>query len=155
MQASHETIYKILFIQARGALKKELLQHLRKSRAMRRSRHKTLKGEGLGQITKTVSIRERPAEAEDRAVPGHREGDLLFGGKNSQIATLVECLLLRSTTPVATWLERKRQWTNPTVLPERHGPVERASKLIKCRGKTTQRSTQEDFELLFSSREVC
>ncbi len=90
MQVSHETIYKSLFIQARGALKKELLQHLRKSRAMRRSRHKTLKGEGLGKITNTVSIRERPAEAEDRAVPGHWEGDLLFGSNNSQIATLVE-----------------------------------------------------------------
>ena len=90
MQVSHETIYRSLFIQARGALKKELLQYLRKSRAMRRSRHKTLKGEGLGQITNTVSIRERPAEAEDRAVPGHWEGDLLFGSNNSQIATLVE-----------------------------------------------------------------
>ena len=89
-QVSHETIYKSLFIQARGALKKELLQHLRKTRAMRRSRHKTLKGEGLGQITHTVSIRERPAEVEDRAVPGHWEGDLLFGSHNSQIATLVE-----------------------------------------------------------------
>ena len=89
-QVSHETIYKSLFIQARGALKKELLQHLRKTRAMRRSRHKTLKGEGLGKITNTVSIRERPAEAEDRAVPGHWEGDLLFGSNNSQIATLVE-----------------------------------------------------------------
>ena len=90
MQVSHETIYKSLFIQARGALKKELLQHLRKTRAMRRSRHKTLKGEGLGKITNTVSIRERPAEAEDRAVPGHWEGDLVFGSNNSQIATLVE-----------------------------------------------------------------
>ncbi len=89
-QVSHETIYKSLFIQARGALKKELLEHLRKTRVMRRSRHKTLKGEGLGQITNTISIRERPAEAEDRAVPGHWEGDLLFGNKNSQIATLVE-----------------------------------------------------------------
>jgi IS30 family transposase len=89
-QVSHETIYRSLFIQARGALKKELLQHLRSQRTMRRSRHKSLKGEGLGQITDTVSIRERPASAEDRAVPGHWEGDLLFGSKNSQIATLVE-----------------------------------------------------------------
>jgi IS30 family transposase len=89
-QVSHETIYRTLFIQARGALKKELLKHLRRSRAMRRSRHKRLKDEGLGQITGTVSIRERPASAEDRAVPGHWEGDLLFGANNSQIATLVE-----------------------------------------------------------------
>ena len=89
-RVSHETIYKTLFIQARGALKRELLQHLRKTRGMRRSRHKTLKGEGQGQITDAVSIRERPAEAEDRAVPGHWEGDLLFGSYNSQIATLVE-----------------------------------------------------------------
>ncbi len=89
-QVSYETIYRSLFIQARGALKKELLQHLRRKRAMRRSLHKSLKGEGLGQITDTVSIRERPACAEDRAVPGHWEGDLLFGSNNSQIATLVE-----------------------------------------------------------------
>jgi len=89
-QVSHETIYKSLFIQARGALKKELLQHLRKTRAMRRSRHKTLKGDGLGQITGAVSIRERPASVEDRALPGHWEGDLIIGSNNSQIATLVE-----------------------------------------------------------------
>jgi IS30 family transposase len=68
-----------LFIQARGALKKELLQHLRRKRAMRRTRHKNLKGEGLGQITDTVSISERPAIVEDRAEPGHWEGDLIFG----------------------------------------------------------------------------
>ena len=90
MQVSHETIYKTLFIQARGALKKELQQYLRKTCALRRSRHKTLKDEGLGKITNAVSIRERPAEVEDRAVPGHWEGDLLFGSNNSQIATLVE-----------------------------------------------------------------
>jgi IS30 family transposase len=89
-QVSHETIYRSLFIQARGALKKELLQHLRRKRGMRRSRHKTLKDAGLGQITNTVSIRERPAAVEDRAVPGHWEGDLIFGTNNSQIATLVE-----------------------------------------------------------------
>jgi IS30 family transposase len=89
-QVSHETIYKSLFIQARGALKKELLQHLRSKRMMRRSRHASLKGEGLGKITNTVSLRERPASVEDRAVPGHWEGDLIFGANNSQIATLVE-----------------------------------------------------------------
>ena len=89
-QVSHETIYKSLFIQARGALKKELLHHLRRTRGMRRSRHHTQKTDDHGRITDTVSIRERPATAEDRAVPGHWEGDLLFGSNNSQIATLVE-----------------------------------------------------------------
>jgi IS30 family transposase len=89
-QVSHETIYRSLFIQARGALKKELLQHLRSQHVMRRSRHKSLTGKGLGQITETVSIRERPASVEDRAVPGHWEGDLIFGTRTSQIATLVE-----------------------------------------------------------------
>jgi IS30 family transposase len=89
-QVSHETIYRTLFIQARGALKKELLQYLRRTRGMRRSRHHTQKTADHGRIKDTVSIRERPAEAEDRAVPGHWEGDLLIGGHNSQIATLVE-----------------------------------------------------------------
>jgi IS30 family transposase len=89
-QVSHETIYRSLYIQARGALKKELMQHLRKKHVMRRSRHKTQKGGGQGQITESVSISERPASAEDRAVPGHWEGDLLFGTQKTQIATLVE-----------------------------------------------------------------
>lgn len=89
-QVSHETIYRSLFIQARGALRTELLQHLRRTRGMRRSRHHTQKTDDHGRITDTVSISERPATVEDRAVPGHWEGDLLFGSKNSQIATLVE-----------------------------------------------------------------
>jgi IS30 family transposase len=89
-QVSHETIYRSLFIQARGALKKELLEHLRRTRAMRRSRHHTQKTANHGRITDTVSISERPAAVEDQAVPGHWEGDLLFGDCNSQIATLVE-----------------------------------------------------------------
>ena len=89
-QVSHETIYRTLYIQSRGALKKELLAHLRRTRAMRRSRHHTQKTEDHGRITGTISISERPASAEDRAVPGHWEGDLLIGSKNSQIATLVE-----------------------------------------------------------------
>ena len=87
MRVSHETIYRTLFIQARGALKKELLSHLRTRRQMRSS---TRPGQGGGQISDAISIRERPAEAEDRAVPGHWEGDLLCGGKSTQIATLVE-----------------------------------------------------------------
>lgn len=89
-QVSHETIYRSLFIQARGALKKELLEHLRRTRAMRRSRHHTQKTADHGRILDAVSIRERPATVEDRAVPGHWEGDLVFGSQRSQIATLVE-----------------------------------------------------------------
>ena len=89
-QVSHETIYRSLFIQARGALKKELLAHLRRTRGMRHARHHTQKTAIHGRITDAVSISKRPADAEDRAVPGHWEGDLLFGSKNSQIATLVE-----------------------------------------------------------------
>ncbi len=87
MRVSHETIYRTLFIQARGALKKELLSHLRSRRQMRSSKKP---GEGGGQISEAISIRERPAEAQDRAVPGHWEGDLLCGAKGTQIATLVE-----------------------------------------------------------------
>ncbi|MFS2007308.1 IS30 family transposase [Duganella sp. CT11-25] len=87
---SHETIYRSLYIQARGALKKELTEHLRRTRVMRRSRHHTQKTEDHGRISDAVSISERPATAEDRAVPGHWEGDLLCGSHNSQIVTLVE-----------------------------------------------------------------
>ena len=87
---SHETIYRSLFIQTRGVLKKELLAHLRATRAIRRSRHASLKRHGLGQIKDAVSIRERPAAVEDRAIPGHWEGDLIAGSRNSFIATLVE-----------------------------------------------------------------
>ena len=89
-QVSHETIYRSLFIQARGALRKELMTHLRRTRGMRRSRHHTQKTSIHGRITDAVSISERPAAVEDRAIPGHWEGDLFFGSKNSQIATLVE-----------------------------------------------------------------
>jgi IS30 family transposase len=89
-QVSHETIYKSLYIQARGALKKELLQHLRRKRMMRHGRGHTQKTPTHGRIKDMVSIRERPPSVEDRAVPGHWEGDLLVGTNNSQIATLVE-----------------------------------------------------------------
>ena len=89
-QVSHETIYRSLFVQARGVLKKELLQHLRSKRTIRRSKQARRTGGAHGQITDIISIRERPASIEDRAVPGHWEGDLLSGSKNSHIATLVE-----------------------------------------------------------------
>jgi IS30 family transposase len=89
-QVSPETIYRSLFVQARGVLKKELMQYLRSKRTMRRSRHASLRRDGLGQIKDAVSISERPASIEDRAVPGHWEGDLIAGSRNSYIATLVE-----------------------------------------------------------------
>ncbi len=87
---SHETIYRSLFVQARGVLKKELIKHLRTGRPIRRSRHATAKADSRGRIPDMVSIRERPASVEDRAVPGHWEGDLIAGSKNTYIATLVE-----------------------------------------------------------------
>ncbi len=90
MRVSAETIYKSLFIQARGVLKKELQAHLRSRRSLRRSRRASSHGQGRGDIADAVSIRERPAEAADRAVPGHWEGDLLAGARNSHVATLVE-----------------------------------------------------------------
>src|SRR5208282_6019583 len=90
MRVSHETIYRSLFIQARGVLKKELMEHLRTKRRMRRSQHSRIFKDSRGQIADAISIRERPAEVEDRAVPGHWEGDLLSGSRNSHIVTLVE-----------------------------------------------------------------
>jgi IS30 family transposase len=90
MQVSHETIYRSLFVQSRGVLNHTLRLHLRRRKSMRRSRHATNRGQSRGQIIDAVSIRERPAEVEDRAVPGHWEGDLLTGAGQSHVATLVE-----------------------------------------------------------------
>jgi transposase, IS30 family len=90
MRVSHETIYRSLFIQARGVLKKELMGHLRSRRRMRRSKHASTEGQPRGQIVDGVSIRDRPADIHDRAIPGHWEGDLMAGSQNSHIATLVE-----------------------------------------------------------------
>lgn len=90
MHVSTETIYRSLFIQARGVLRKELQAHLRTRRTMRRSKRATRHGQGRGAIVDAVSIRERPAEAADRAVPGHWEGDLIAGATNTHVATLVE-----------------------------------------------------------------
>jgi IS30 family transposase len=87
---SHETIYRSLFLQTRGVLKKELIQHLRFRRCIRRSQHAQAGGQSRGQIVDAISSRERPAEIEDRAIPGHWEGDLLSGTSSSHIATLVE-----------------------------------------------------------------
>jgi len=100
LRVSHETIYRSLFIQARGALKQELVRHLRSPRRIRRSRHASIHGHSQGRIVDAVSLRERPAEVEDRAIPGHWEGDLLRGARNSHVATLVErhsrfCMLVK------------------------------------------------------------
>jgi IS30 family transposase len=90
LRVSHETIYRSLFIQARGVLKKELMDHLRAGRRLRRAIRTDTDWGRRGKIVDAISIRERPADIEDRAVPGHWEGDLLSGSKNSQIVTLVE-----------------------------------------------------------------
>src|SRR5690349_7104109 len=101
LRVSHETISRSLFIQARGALKQELVRHLRSKRRIRRSRHASVHGHSQGRIVDAISIRERPAEVEDRAVPGHWEGDLLRGAGNSHVVTLVErrsrfCMLVKT-----------------------------------------------------------
>jgi len=90
MHVSHETIYRSLYIQARGVLKRELIAHLRTRRSMRRSKRASTAGQLRGQIVDAVSIADRPPAVEDRAIPGHWEGDLLAGAKNTHIATLVE-----------------------------------------------------------------
>ena len=90
MRVSHETIYRSLFVQARGVLKQELTAHLRRRRTVRRNRKALGRASTRGHIVDAVCIRERPAQVEDRAVPGHWEGDLLCGDPHSQIATLVE-----------------------------------------------------------------
>jgi IS30 family transposase len=90
MQVSHETIYRALYVQARGALRRELTRHLRRGRSRRYARSQSSKGQGQGKLTGMVMISERPPEVDSRAVPGHWEGDLLMGGRTSAIATLVE-----------------------------------------------------------------
>lgn len=90
MRISHETIYRSLYIQARGVLKKELQAHLRTRRKMRRAKGASTEGQNRGGIIDAVSIRERPADVESRDVPGHWEGDLITGSNNTHIATLVE-----------------------------------------------------------------
>jgi len=90
LRVSHETIYRSLFIQARGVLKKALIGHLRSRRRMRRAQCASTAGQPRGQIIDGVSIRDRPADVEDRAIPGHWEGDLIAGCKNTHMATLVE-----------------------------------------------------------------
>ena len=119
LRVSHETIYRSLFIQARGALKQELVRHLRSQRRIRRSRHASVHGHSQGKIVDAISIRERPAEVEDRAIPGHWEGDLLRGARNSHVVTLVErhsrfCMLVKvpgkdTATVVAALSQHVRQ----------------------------------------------
>jgi IS30 family transposase len=90
LRVSAETIYRSLYVQARGVLKRELTAHLRRRRSVRRNQHASTANQGRGQIIDAVSIAERPASIDDRAIPGHWEGDLLAGAKNSYVATLVE-----------------------------------------------------------------
>jgi IS30 family transposase len=106
LYVSHETIYQSLFVQGRGALRKELHSCLRTGRAMRRAKAYTKGNVGHGQLSDMVMISERPAEANDRAVPGHWEGDLIFGKKMTSIGTLVE---------------RKSRYVMLMKLPNGHG----------------------------------
>lgn len=165
-QVSHETIYRSLYIQARGALKEELLQHLRRSRAMRRSRHHTQKTENHGRICDAVSISERPPGVADRAVPRRWEGDLILGSNNSQIATLVErntryvmlakigskhtetvTRALRSPQSMAAWLEREHQWTTQAISSERNGSIGPLSSKAQRNSSTAEPTTQKDVRL--------
>ena len=122
MQVSAETIYRTLFIQSRGVFKRELLRHLRRRQSMRRTRQPP--GTPTGPLADAISIRERPAEADDRAVPGHWEGDLLTGTIDSQIATLVErhsryVMLVRMPTkeaPVVAQVLARQVRTLPQAL---------------------------------------
>ena len=141
---SHETIYRSLYIQARGVLKKELQACLRTQRAIRRSKHASLKGQGLGTITNAVSIKDRPASVNDRGVPRHWEGDLIAGTKNSYIATLVE----RQTRYVMlVKIEQKTAATVVAVL-TKHAqqlPTELYQSLTWDRG--TEMANHRDFTL--------
>jgi IS30 family transposase len=133
MRVSHETIYLTLFIQARGALKRELITHLRRARSLRKPRKAGPRYRGQGQIADAVSIRERPAEAKDRAIPGHWEGDLLAGGATTHIATLVE---RHSRFVMLVALEGKdtRSVTNALSKQVRQLPQELRSSLTWDRG---------------------
>jgi len=110
MQVSHETIYQALYVQARGALKRTLVAHLRRGQRYRRPRASARAARGPGQIVDMVRIAERPPSADSRAVPGHWEGDLLIGKRGTQIATLVE----RHSRFVL--LERLPSAESPTVI---------------------------------------
>jgi IS30 family transposase len=109
MQVSHETIYRALYVQARGTLRRELTRHLRRGRSRRYARSQSSKGQGQGKLAAMVMISERPPEVEDRAVPGHWEGDLLVGTRTNAIATLVE---------------RQTRYCQLVALPEGSGAVE-------------------------------
>lgn len=143
-RVSHETIYRSLYIQARGVLKKELQACLRTQRAIRRSRASSLKRQGLGKITHAVSIRDRPASIEDRAVPGHWEGDLIGGTNNSYIATLVE---RQSRYVVLAKIEKKDAETVATALIKhaRRLPTELYKSLTWDRG--TEMANHRQFSL--------
>ena len=151
-QVSHETIYRSLFIQARGAFKKELQAYLRSKRSIRRARTSTLKHGGLGGMPNAVSIRERPASVEDRAVPGHWEGDLIEGSNQSCIATLVE---RHSRYVMLAKLENKKTETVvPALIKQAHKlPGELYKSLTWDRGKemtSHQRFTLEtDIQVYF------
>jgi len=112
MQVSHETIYQSLFVQTRGELRRELTAHLRTGRKARKPQGRS---DRRGRLAGMVSIRERPAEATDRAVPGHWEGDLVMGGVGKGA--------------VITLVERSTRFVMIAPLPERQGGLDLREKL--------------------------
>ena len=152
MQVSYETIYRSLFIQARGALRKELVAHLRTGRILRRSKKASTRGQPRGQIVDAVSIRDRPADIEDRAIPGHWEGDLLSGSNNTHIATLVE-RQSRFTMLVALDGKDTETVVRALIKQVRRLPTEMRMSLTWDRGMEMARhkefSIATDFEVYF------
>jgi IS30 family transposase len=144
MQISHETIYRSLFIQARGVLKKELVGHLRSKRAMRKSRHSSRRNRTRKRIVDAISISERPAEAEDRAVPGRWEGDLIVGSNSTYIATLVE-RQSRFTMLVKVSGKDSPTVVNALIRKVRHLPTELMKSLTWDRG--LEMACHKDFSV--------
>ncbi len=142
LRVSHETIYKSLFIQTRGLFKKEMRNHLRTKRKFRHS--KKLKVMSRGGIVNGVSIRERPASIEDRAVPGHWEGDLICGSKNSHIATVVE---RQTRFTVLVKVEGKDTTTVISALSEQMGKLPKLLKQSLTWDRGTELAAHAEFSI--------
>ena len=144
MRVSAETIYKSLFIQSRGALNKDLKDHLRTKRRFRQARTKTLKGTGRSNLVDAVSISERPAEVEDRALPGHWEGDLIAGDQTSFIATVVE---RKTRFVVLVRVKNKETKTVVDALTKQMGKLPKLLKQSLTWDRGSELAAHKDFSL--------